>query len=256
MKLFLATNEKTAKTPNIKMLEVAVKSAIKNTDFEIYVIFDGDKKTLNLPEEVTIISHRHRCYDTFKSSSRCFNSEECLKIASGAFLRTEIPYLLDFLNEDDKFVIYTDYDVIFLHGDYSDLYSIEPEILAACPEHDKNNWSYINSGVMVKNINFFKDNDKNIVDYINSNFEKLRVWDQTMYNDLYINKGLNKLPLEYNWKPYWGINKDAKIIHFHGPKPYNITTLEEINKVPILKRLHSTDPKSYEYYNNIFNSFL
>jgi hypothetical protein len=23
-----------------------------------------------------------------------------------------------------------------------------------------------------------------------------------------------------NWKPYWGENAQAKIIHFHGPKPF------------------------------------
>ena len=27
------------------------------------------------------------------------------------------------------------------------------------------------------------------------------------------------LPIEYNWKPYWGINDKAKLIHFHGMKP-------------------------------------
>jgi hypothetical protein len=23
-----------------------------------------------------------------------------------------------------------------------------------------------------------------------------------------------------NWKPYWEENREARIIHFHGPKPY------------------------------------
>ena len=27
------------------------------------------------------------------------------------------------------------------------------------------------------------------------------------------------LPDELNWKPYWGLNSNAEIVHFHGPKP-------------------------------------
>lgn len=30
----------------------------------------------------------------------------------------------------------------------------------------------------------------------------------------------DKLPLEYNWKTYWEENPSAKIIHFHGSKPF------------------------------------
>ena len=77
-----------------------------------------------------------------------------------------------------------------------------------------------------------------------------------MYNNLYINEGLNKLPLEYNWKPYWGINNEAKIIHFHGIKPYNINFFKEIKNNDFLNFLYLKNIKSYEYYNNIFNSFL
>jgi len=44
MKLFLATNSLTAKKDNVKMLEVACKSAVQNTNFDDYVIFDGKKQ--------------------------------------------------------------------------------------------------------------------------------------------------------------------------------------------------------------------
>ena len=36
--------------------------------------------------------------------------------------------------------------------------------------------------------------------------ERERLWDE--------------LPAALNWKPYWGDYSAAKIIHFHGPKPY------------------------------------
>ena len=46
MKLFLATNSGTVKTDNIKLLKNCVNSALKNTEFEVFVIFDGNKDIL------------------------------------------------------------------------------------------------------------------------------------------------------------------------------------------------------------------
>ena len=255
MKLFISTNEGTISTPNIKMLEVAVKSALKNTNFDVFVIFDGDKSKLNLPEEVTVIQHRHRCYDTFKNSNRCHGDDGCLRIASSAFLRTEIPHIFENLGLNDEFCLYTDYDVMFLPGDYSDLVSLRPEVFSASPESNIKDWSYVNTGVMVKNVNFFKGNDEFMVDYINKNFETLDVWDQTVYNDLYIKK-LTRLPIEYNWKPYWGINENAKIIHFHGPKPFVVTPKEVSYTQAGLTILLNRDLNSYDHYIKIFNEFL
>lgn len=255
MKLFLASNESTANSEKIKMLEVAVKSALKNTNFEVFVIFDGDKKTLRLPENVTIIEHRHRCYDVMANSKKCSNEIGGIQTASSTFLRTEIPFLLEKLNFTDEFVLYTDYDVVFLPGDYTDLESLKPSVFAAGPESSMSHWSYINAGVMVKNVDFFKKEDSFIIDYINNNFENLHIWDQTMYNNLYL-KNLTKLPLEYNWKPYWGINENAKIIHFHGPKPFSIVPKENMTQIPILNNLYNRNPSAYGYYNQIFESFL
>jgi len=35
----------------------------------------------------------------------------------------------------------------------------------------------------------------------------------------YFGPTATRLPDNYNWKPYWGINHDAVIVHFHGFKP-------------------------------------
>jgi hypothetical protein len=249
MKLFLSTNENTANTNKIKMLEVAVKSALKNTNFDVYVIFDGNKNVLNLPKEVTIIEHRHRCYETFKNSNRD------LTTSSGTFLRTEIPFLMKKNNIIDDYFLYTDYDVVFQSGDYSQIETLKPKIFAASPESNINDWSYVNAGVMVGNFNYFNQNDEFILNYITENFENLDIWDQSMYNNLFI-KDLTKLPIIFNWKPYWGINDDVNIIHFHGPKPYEITCENDINSVGVLRNLHMRNKNAYTHYNQIFNSFL
>lgn len=47
---------------------------------------------------------------------------------------------------------------------------------------------------------------------------KTNLFDQGYINEVCDNE-FDFLPLEYNWKPYWGLNENAKIIHFHGIKP-------------------------------------
>lgn len=252
MKLFLATNSLTAKTNNIKMLEVACKSAVQNTNFDVYVIFDGKKEELNLPKEITIIEHRHRCYDTFLNSKK--NKEHnCMAVASGTFLRTEIPFICQEHGFTDEYVLYTDYDVLFQKGDYTSLNELKPPYFAAAPEGNPNDWSYINAGIMLINVQHFLEQDSNIVNYINNEFDNLHVWDQTMYNNLYTGR-ITRLPLEYNWKTYWGINESAKIIHFHGAKP-SIVEPESRIKVPEIAYLRNLNPVGYNHYDSLFNQF-
>jgi hypothetical protein len=255
MKLFLATNEYTSNTTLINLLKVAVKSAIENTNFEVYVIFDGDKSKLNLPSQVKVIEHRHRCFNIFKNSKRCSNNDFLISTASSTFLRTEIPFLMKKMGIEDEYCLYTDYDVIFNKIDFEEFDSIKPEIFAAAPEQNQNNWSQFNCGVMMMNINYLFENDNFILNHIENNFESLRVWDQTLYQNLYSNK-VTKLDLVYNWKPYWGINNNAKIIHFHGVKPFKSTPFDEVLKYPTLKNMLEKNKESYEHYNNLFDSYL
>ena len=68
MKLFMATNSLTARIESIKMLIKAVTTALNNTDFEVFVIFDGKKEELNIDPKVNILEHRHRLYNIFEKS--------------------------------------------------------------------------------------------------------------------------------------------------------------------------------------------
>ena len=49
-------------------------------------------------------------------------------------------------------------------------------------------------------------------------------WDQTAYKLFFGGKFFgdkwDKLPPEFNWKPYWGNSSNIRILHFHGPKPH------------------------------------
>ncbi|MBJ3763921.1 hypothetical protein ILP92_14305 [Maribius pontilimi] len=59
------------------------------------------------------------------------------------------------------------------------------------------------------------------------------------------------LPLENNWKPYWGTDPDARIIHFHGPKAQDIRVFQRGGDIPSqahLVELWQRDPDAYETY--------
>lgn len=246
MKLFFCTNAETKRTKNFLLMEKAIKSASINTNFEIFLIYDGDKKELNFSSTINIIEHRHRLYDVFKNSNRD------LTYASSTFLRTEIPYLCNKFNIKDKHILYTDYDVIFNKSDYSELETIKPDVLAASTEIQKDNWNGFNAGVMILNTEYFIQEDSFILNYINNNFDNLHIWDQTMYNNLYSSK-FTRLPIMYNWKVYWGIEKDAKIIHFHGPKPRSIK-LRQSYTDPFVMELLNNNIDYYNYYDTIFEA--
>ena len=43
--------------------------------------------------------------------------------------------------------------------------------------------------------------------------------DQGAFNMFYAGQFEVRLWPSWNWKPYWGYQSDAKLLHFHGPKP-------------------------------------
>ena len=48
-------------------------------------------------------------------------------------------------------------------------------------------------------------------------------WDEAAYRWFYRESNgplWDRLRPELNWKPYWGENAQARIVHFHGPKPF------------------------------------
>lgn len=249
MKLFIATNSGTLKTLNVKLLEKTLKTAVLNTNFEIYLIFDGDPSELDIPNRVNVIQHRHRAYDTFKNHKNN-TSEEFMNTVTGTFLRTEIPFLCETHDINASYYLYTDYDVLFQKKDYSDLERMRPKFFAAAPEFGKDEWSYVNTGVIVVNNYEMMQHDELILNFIKQHYGEFKNGDQPILNYLF-NGLIEKLPLEYNWKPYWGINDDAKIIHLHGAKPRSVEPGWRY-ELPEIARIRDLDPEGYEYYNTMF----
>jgi hypothetical protein len=183
--------------------------------------------------------------------------KEKIKIAlnhavAGSYLRYEIP----FLAPDEEFAFYTDVDVLFRSD--IDISQIRPRFLAAGPEFSPEGWGDFNSGIMVMNLPNLRDTFPGFAEVALSRMRAgfCVASDQGDLNAFYF-KEWERLPIEYNWKPYWGRNDDAKIIHFHGPKPddYYFILTGELDH-GLWAKLISANVDGYRYYMQEFLATL
>lgn len=168
----------------------------------------------------------------------------------GTFMRIDIP-IVGFL---DEFVLYTDVDVMFKgdvdwgvlldgvrsgpiyrHNDFArGKFKFTtlgqqglPLYLSASSESTKQTKpEELNAGVLLLNMRSLRETYEGFRDFIFAS-EKLDYpegpGDQGAYKAFYKDKEtlrpyVNFLPWKLNWKTYWEPSREAKIIHFHGPK--------------------------------------
>ena len=82
--------------------------------------------------------------------------------------------------------------------------------------------------------------------------------DQKSFNDFFLYT-LSWLNPTFNWKPYWGVNNDAVIVHFHGPKYDHAKRLEvnhDYNMKKCYKDLYLKSNNGYNTYLNLYEYFL
>jgi len=249
MKCYFACNDRShAYDPLIKAL---VTSAIKNTTLDMYCIYDGKPNDLTewLEERnVHIIYHRSNFYDAMENHYA--SNLKGLITASGTFLRCDIPML----ETQDDYILYVDCDVIFIKDiDFSKIE--KPEYFACAQEFDKNDYTNFNAGIMYMNIKNLRATYEEFKNYITNNLDKLYTFDQTAYQFFYGREKLTILPEIYNHKPYWGVDENAVIIHYHGPKPYDFESLFKLAQNPA-RILVDKSPEGYIYYLKLFKEYL
>ncbi len=248
-----------------QLLKVSVYSALKNTDLDLYCLFDGQpsETTQWLQKKGVTVIYRRTCfYDKIREITiEKIKNPDYLNIGAGAFLRVEIPAIMLELGFDDDYVLYTDCDVMFQQNVAKSLSHIKPRYFAVAPEFHINNYRRMNSGVMVMNVKNLLRKDvafrKFIADHLgefipeykepvraplvaywlNGRLRFYPTWDQSAYQRFFSQNWLgspswDKLPPRFNWKPYWGDGSKADIVHFHGPKP-NQAGLFTSNTIPI-----------------------
>lgn len=164
--------------------------------------------------------------------------------AIGAFLKLELALVPELSGED--VVLYCDSDVYF-HARFDDLLDIRPPYMAMAREdtapffHNVGQmeyryrgrryvvpmpfpiWTY-SSGVVLFNLARLRRLDyiRNFLAYCEQNLHHIGNLDQSLLN-YFFGKRITKLPPSCNCPPYrQEARREGRIIHFHGPKPWDI----------------------------------
>ncbi|QNT77968.1 glycosyltransferase family protein [Entomobacter blattae] len=198
-------------------IKVAILSAKKNTTLEANLLFDGNECDFTQEMKsfgVNVIYHRITFYDKLQQAQTQQRPEwpNYMQTAAGAFLRLDIPLI----ERVEKYVLYTDCDVLFLKNPQLDF--CKPEIFAACGQFGQQDYySDMNSGVIILNLERLRNDYLALVEFMCDNFRYISGYDQELLRIFY-NQNWSPLSSKYNWKPYWGENENTCIVHFHGPK--------------------------------------
>jgi len=205
------------------------------------------------------------------------NYESMDKLIS-TLIRFDVPLLFS----KEKYVLYTDTDVVFMKDvhlhEFHPLpryYTVGAEFQPHLTHSHANNApmyapvilrtniskrmriKYGNAGIILYNVNSMLSTYQKFVDWVfqpihlqrGLHFGKFGPLDQGAYNSFYMNQfRVVKYPF-FNWKPYWGYNKDATIIHFHGPKLEDYVSYRKRSNVShsFKKYLRKCNDDCYDY---------
>ena len=211
-KWYFCGNEAAISGSRARLLTAAVRSCLERTELRPHMIYDGPRHpTLRALRDmgVTVIRHapllapslRHGYgdrYETFR----------------GHWLRIDIPHV----ETEDATVLYTDIDVLFRSMPAA---LRRPETIAVAPERWRFRWRAFNSGVMLMNLPGLRAVDDALREAVRRRLHdgfRYPPHDQASLQAFFGDRA-DRLPLSMNWKPYWGVNDAAHIVHFHGPTP-------------------------------------
>lgn len=243
MKVVFCLNNFGSYTYNLFLAKTAIISVKKYTSLQPVVFYNGEntnfinfmkKHGVEHIETVDIIGeslkYQHSSSDFWKKD---FN--KIINFASGAFLRFEVANYLK-----DDYCMYADVDVLF-----TDSFSIPekmPEYMAMSSQ-DPNEDKGFNSGVILFNLNNFRNLYKDILKHAMADHSWIENgYDQFMVNKYFKDK-IETLDMSYNWRPFFGIHPDPKIIHYELVKPFQVHAGEN-------EHLRSTE--NYKYYEKYY----
>ena len=221
---FALTEDSTAFRQYAEMVMVAVHTAQKVTSLEPHCIYDGAENDFTAwlaKRGVEIVRHRSFVREALEELGRQKGNPHLGAALSGAFSRIELPEIV----RGSGRVLYTDCDVMFLDEVVPELEANPCRHFAVAPESVRDDYANMNTGVMVMNTEKLRETLPAFREYVSKNLAALEAesWDEAAYRWFYRDESgplWDRLRPELNWKPYWGENAAAKIIHFHGPKPF------------------------------------
>jgi len=224
---FALTEDSTAFRQYAEMIMVAVHTARKVTSLEPHCIYEGGENDFTAwlrKRGVQIISHRSFVREALEELGREKQNPHLAAALSGAFSRIELPEIVERHGGSER-VLYTDCDVIFLDDVVPELEANPCRYFAVAPESTRDDYVNMNTGVMLMNTERLGESLPAFRDYVSQNLAALEAesWDEAAYRWYYRDESgplWDRLRPELNWKPYWGDGTEAKIVHFHGPKPF------------------------------------
>src|SRR5436309_3024339 len=239
---FALTEDSTAFRQYAEMIMVAVHTAQQHTTLEPHCIYDGGDNDFTAwltKRGVRIIQHRSFVRDALGELGRRKGNPHLAPALSGAFSRIELPEIVTKLGRSGR-VLYTDCDVIFVAEVVPELEANPCVYFAVAPESTQDDYVNMNTGVMLMNTKRLRESLPKFREYIFENLADLEreSWDEAAYRWFYRDENgplWDRLRPELNWKPYWGESAGAKIIHFHGPKPFQQDYIE--SHWPVLSSL-------------------
>jgi hypothetical protein len=213
MKWYMALNEEGTRGDIALHTKIAVLSARRHTQLEPKLLYVGQRNEFTDwlgRYDVEVIDQRLPYIDVIDS---LVSQGRYTTATLGHWLRTSVCLV----ETCDTYVCYTDVDVMFQHE--PSIASVRPNYFSAAPEFERDSWNYFNAGVMVQNVEGLRSDYSAFESYLRSNIaaKTYDFHDQIAYNTFYHGRW-DQLDPGLNWKPYWGANPAAEIIHFHGPK--------------------------------------
>jgi lipopolysaccharide biosynthesis glycosyltransferase len=242
----------------VEMAKVAIHSAQKFTSLQPHLLYDGNENEFTSwvrKRGVPIIACQSSLRAELAELEVCRKDATIAAAARGMFLRVELPDLADELALDER-ILYTDCDVLFRRDVAEDFARIPCEYFAVAGEFSPTDYEHMNNGVMWMNLRVLARRNHAFKNYIRENLVRLQngQWEQVAYREFFRRDGTalwDKLAPELNWKPYWGDNPGAAIVHFHGPKPFERTYVD-----PMIPALQHLIGGAYLDYCQLWDSFL
>lgn len=235
------------------MIMAAVLSARANTTLQAHCLYDGRPNDLTSwlsDNGVTVHFHQVPFRDELFSKSVVERNRGSLYVpehAAGTFLRTQAAAFAT----GSQF-LYTDCDVMFLRD-------IEP--LSCNFGAVSEGGNVFNCGVLLIDRAYYLS----IYDALIAYFREHAFYEPTAssYDQAIAGKffrdAWTSIDAGYNWRPWMGINPEAKIVHFHGPKPTRVRAIldgehlpEEAGLLPFVEK----NPAAYKHYIDLYQSYL
>ncbi|PWJ20511.1 hypothetical protein [Jannaschia seohaensis] len=251
-KWYFCANDGALGGDNFRLLRAAIHSCLRHTDLLPHCLYVGrTRPALDKLREmgVTVIRHMPSLEPELR---RAYGAD--YETFAGHWLRLDIPRI----ETEDAVVLYTDIDVLFRPLPPR---LARPRLLAVAPERWRAARSHFNSGVMLMNLDGLRGVDDAFRAAIRARLAGDFTWpthDQASFNAFFRGR-TDPLPLEMNWKPYWGVGPETGIVHFHGPKPRIAAALAQNGPAgldPTQARLHALAPAAYAHYGALYRSEL